>query len=189
MNRRRMLQWLSGVIAAGCAAIVAIPGAAYVWATVRRRETSATIVRRVAPLEVLRVGQPVVLALSGSRQDAWTLYPEELIGRVWLVRRSDPSISPAQAEVAAFTTVCPHLGCEVQEDAGRKGFYCPCHKARFDLAGTPVNPLDRGEHNPAPRGLDSLQCRVVQDELSGEWWVEVKYEKFEHGLTKKIARA
>lgn len=188
MNRRQMLQWLNGLIAAGCAAIVAVPGVAYVWATVRRRDASTSIVRRVAPLAALRVGQPVALALTGNRQDAWTLYPEELLGRVWLVRKSDEATHASEAEVAAFTTICPHLGCEVQEDPGRKGFYCPCHKARFDLGGSPVSRGDRGERNPAPRGLDSLECRVVQDEPTGEWWVEVKYEKFEHGLTTKIAK-
>lgn len=188
MNRRRMLQWLSGMIATACSAVVAVPGVAYVFATVRRREASGATVRRVTPLDVLRPGQPVAMAISGSRQDAWTLYPEELIGRVWLVRKTDEKTPAAESQVEAFTTVCPHLGCEVQENAGGKGFYCPCHKAKFDTSGARVSSKQLGKHNPAPRGLDSLECRVVQDEQSGEWWVEVKYEKFEYGLTKKIAK-
>lgn len=189
MNRRRLLQWLSGMIGAACAAVVAIPGVTYVFATVRRRDVNEAVVRRVAPLSVLRPGQAVALAITGSRRDAWTLYPEELIGRVWLVRRSADSTPAAEAQVDAFTTVCPHLGCEVQEAPGGKGFYCPCHKARFDQAGAPVSRQQLGQRNPAPRGMDSLECGVVQDESSGEWWVEVKYEKFEQGLTKKIAKA
>lgn len=188
MHRRRMLKWLSGVIATACAAVVAVPGVAYVFSTVRRREASEAIVRRVAPLKVLRPGQPMAMAISGSRQDAWTLYPEELIGRVWLVRKTDDSTPAAQSKVDAFTTVCPHLGCEVQENAGGKGFYCPCHKAKFDANGARVGREQLGLHNPTPRGMDSLECNVVQDTTSGEWWVEVKYEKFEYGLTKKIVR-
>jgi hypothetical protein len=35
--------------------------------------------------------------------------------------------------------------------------------------------------------MDSLDCRIVQDEQSGQWWVEVRFEKFKQGLTTKVA--
>jgi hypothetical protein len=35
--------------------------------------------------------------------------------------------------------------------------------------------------------LDKLQYQVVQDEASKDWWVEVKYEVFEQGLTTSKA--
>ena len=34
------------------------------------------------------------------------------------------------------------------------------------------------------RGMDSLDCQIVQDEKTKEWWIKVKYQKF-----KKIRRA
>ncbi len=187
MNRRRVLQWLSGGLAAACSAIVGAPAVSYVLATVRRRDASESVMRRVAPLTALRPGEPVAMAIMGSRRDAWNVYPQELLGRVWLVRKSDGSVPSAEVEVQAFTTVCPHLGCETQEDSGGKGFFCPCHKAKFALDGAKAQGA-AGERNPAPRGLDSLECRVVRDEASGDWWVEVKYEQFERGLTKKVAK-
>lgn len=189
MQRRRMLQWMSGAIATACGAVVAVPGVSYVLATVRKREASAAVPRRVTPLSALRPGQPVALALSGSRSDAWTTYPQEFVGRVWLVRETDDATAPANARVLAFTTLCPHLGCETQADPGGEGFFCPCHKAKFGRNGALAGGSPTGARNPAPRPLDALECRVVQDPTSGEWWVEVKYEEFQRGLTTKIATA
>jgi len=189
MNRRQVLQWLSGGIAAACSAVVVVPGVSYVLATVKKREYRKAVLRRVTPLSTLRPGRPVAMPITGSRSDAWTMYPQELIGRVWLVRKSDESTPMDQVEVQAFTTICPHLGCETQEAPGGTGIFCPCHKAKFGLDGAKTVDRKNGERNHAPRALDSLECHVVQDETSREWWVEVKYEEFERGLTKKIAKA
>jgi menaquinol-cytochrome c reductase iron-sulfur subunit len=186
MNRRQVLQGISGLIGAACSAIVAVPGVSYVMATIGKQKGGQTAMRRVAPLAALRPGQPAVMAITGSRQDAWTTYRQEVVGRVWLVRRSDESTPPDQAQVQAFSTVCPHLGCETQTDKAGQGFFCPCHKAKFALSGEKAAAKPGGEKNHAPRGLDALECRVAQDAVSGEWWVEVKYETFERGLTKKV---
>ena len=188
MNRRHVLQWLSGAIAAACSAVVAVPGVSYVLATVGRAE-GGTIgaAPRLRLWRRLRPGQPVVMAITGSRQDAWTTYSQELVGRVWLVRRSDESTPPDQAQVQAFSTVCPHLGCETQTDNAGKGFFCPCHKAKFALNGDKAARKPGGEKNHAPRGLDRSNAASPRTQTSGEWWVEVKYETFERGLTKKVA--
>jgi Rieske Fe-S protein len=180
---------MSGAIATACSAVVAVPGLSYVLSTVRKRDVSAAVLRRVTPLSALRAGQPVAMALTGSRSDAWTTYPQELVGRVWLVRQTDEATPPAEAQVLAFTTICPHLGCETQAERGGKGFFCPCHKAKFALDGALAQGTGREGRNHAPRPLDSLECHVVQDEKSGEWWVEVKYEQFQRGLTTKVATA
>jgi len=48
----------------------------------------------------------------------------------------------------AFSLICTHLGCTVQWQADKKGFYCPCHDGRFDefgdvQAGPPPIPLEQ----------------------------------------------
>ena len=48
----------------------------------------------------------------------------------------------------AFSLVCTHLGCLVEWQKDKKGFYCPCHDGRFDefgdvLAGPPPIPLEQ----------------------------------------------
>ncbi len=37
--------------------------------------------------------------------------------------------------VVALSDVCPHLGCKVRWEEGRKGFHCPCHGGFFSKEG------------------------------------------------------
>jgi len=38
-----------------------------------------------------------------------------------------------------FSTVCPHMGCQVGWNAAEKSFDCPCHGSRFDTEGKVIN--------------------------------------------------
>ncbi len=189
MNRRSMLEALSAGLAAACSAAIAIPGMRYVFAAVQQREQSAATTTRLIRLRDLPVRRPVEANVPGSRRDAWTVYPAETIGRVWLVRQTEASVPESEARVEALSSICPHLGCAVQLGKEGMSFLCPCHKAQFDLAGRRIARGPGGEKNPAPRGMDGLDCRVVQDGSSGEWWVEVQYATFEQGLTAKVPKA
>ncbi len=186
MTRRSLLEWLARAMGAACAAIVGVPTVRYLIDPLRRRPSEQRDFKRVTRLDGLSTNIPREFAVRDIRQDAWTLYPEETIGRVWVVRRSDGTIPPADAKVDVFATVCPHLGCAVQLDAAGKRFLCPCHKAGFRLSGERMNEKELGRKNPAPRDMDSLDCRIVQDDESQQWWVEVRFEKFKQGLTTKV---
>jgi Rieske Fe-S protein len=189
MHRRTVFLWISRVIALACAAVVAVPGVSYVIAPLLRRRESQAVVRRVARLNDLPAGVPAQFAITGSRQDAWMQFPQQTIGRVWLVRRTDDSTPPEQAQVDAFTAVCPHLGCVIQFDASTGDFVCPCHQAVFDVRGQARGNLELGRINPAPRGMDLLESRLVPGASSEEWWVEVQYEEFEQGTASKVRKA
>jgi Rieske Fe-S protein len=190
MQRREILKWMSRGLAVATTAIVGIPGARYLFGTMQPRGAMGGSHQRVARLADLRPRVPLQVAVTGQRQDAWTTHDHEVIGRVWLVRRDDgESADPSTAQVAAFTTVCPHMGCQIQLHAGQGNFVCPCHRAAFGIDGAPLQDKQRRERNHAPRGMDGLACRVVQDGENGEWWVEVKYERFEPGLTHQVAIA
>jgi len=189
MNRRTVLLWISRAIALAGAAVVAIPGLGYVMTPLVRRRKREAVVRRVARLADLSSGVPAQFAVTGRRRDAWMEFPEETIGRVWLVRRTDDSTPAEQTQVQAFTAVCPHLGCVIQFDASGNDFVCPCHQAAFDMAGKARSDQELGRVNPAPRGMDALDCRLVQSDSTSEWWVEVRYEEFEYGLTNKVPKA
>jgi Rieske Fe-S protein len=184
MNRRTLLAWLSYGMQACIAAAIAIPGMQYVLAGLRPGRKSQATHQRVARLADLRVGQPLQVAVMGRKQDGWTLADSQVVGRVWLVRSDGP-----EPQVQAFTSVCPHMGCQIQLNAQATNFICPCHRAAFGRSGEPLPASQTGERNHAPRAMDSLDCQIVQDETSGESWVEVKYEKFEPGLTRKVVRA
>jgi Rieske Fe-S protein len=190
MRRRTVLKWISGCLGSACAAVVAIPGVSFVLEALRKSGTGGDRVRRVARLKDLPIGKPVVVPILGAREDAWTVHPDEVLGRVWLVRSSaaaaDSASTPAQ--VAAFNATCPHLGCGVQHDTKENRFLCPCHRAIFGLDGERVAAKSGVQKNPSPRSMDLLDCRLVTDEATQEVWVEVTFQKFEQGLTKKVLK-
>lgn len=35
----------------------------------------------------------------------------------------------------AFSSICPHLGCQVHWEAAHERFFCPCHNGAFDASG------------------------------------------------------
>lgn len=174
MNRRRFLKGLSGSLAAACAAVLAFPGVRYVLATVRRQQPRGAMPQRVFRLSDLPVGRPVSVAITGTRRDAWTTYPDEPLGHVWLIRRDDDSVPPEECRVDALSSVCPHLRCRTQLDPSQKSFICPCHRGAFDLDGKPVHKQRLGHENPAPGPLESYAVKVVPDDQN-DWWVEVEY--------------
>ena len=55
---------------------------------------------------------------------------------------------------SAVSTVCPHLGCQV--NLKETGFACPCHGSQFDEEGR----LVRG---PAQKGLQALRLEVTEN--------------------------
>ena len=190
MNRRMALTWLSRILAVACAALVAVPGASFVIATVKRRKGDGPITQRVARLNDLTPGQPFEAPIVASWHDAWIVHPEQPVGRVWLVRRTDAGTPPDKSRVDAYTAVCPHMGCLVGWVPGDKRFFCPCHKGAFDSSGDPLNAQQLGWTNPAPRPLDKLEAKLVEvkDGDASTWWVEVKYEQFQQGLTTQVVK-
>lgn len=53
---------------------------------------------------------------------------------------------------SAFSLICTHLGCTVEQDDG--GFACPCHGSRFDVDG-------RAIHGPAVKSLRPLRVETT----------------------------
>lgn len=182
MNRRSALAFIARVCAAFCSVVIAIPGVAYVVDGLRRRGGNQSTKQRVARLMDLPPNKPVQVAVVGNRKDAWMSYPNETVGRVWLIRRNDDKTPANETKVDAFTATCPHLGCSIQLAANQQ-FVCPCHKAVFGLDGQQVQAA--GHKAPAPRGMDSLECQLIEDPQSKQWWVEVTFQRFQQGSATK----
>ncbi len=186
MKRRTLLGWICQAIAISCTAIVAFPAVQFVIAPLKKKKGKAATLQRVAQLLQLKTEEPQEFAIVGNRRDAWTVYTNEPIGRVWLILRSEKGTPAKDIQVDAYSSICPHLRCLIQMGASKKEFSCPCHKAVFEFDGEAASSKKLGYSNPTPRGMDSLECQVVQDKKTKEWWVEVKYEKFKTGLAKKV---
>lgn len=180
-GRRSFLKWLSGLLAAGIAAIIGVPAVSFGISSLRRKASPQGTLRRVARLGDLPQDRPVMIPIVGDLEDAWTVYPNEPIGRVYVTRGSLDSADPTKTPLKVFSAVCPHLGCTVQMAGDGKEFICPCHNALFKLDGERVAEVAGGGQNPSPRGMDPLEFKIVQDSATKDWWVEVKYEQFELG--------
>lgn len=79
-------------------------------------------------------------------------------GKILDVEGKKLAIVKKQGKVKAFSTVCPHLGCQIEYNAGENTWDCPCHGSRFELDGSL-------KHGPAKRGLDPVEISTENDQI------------------------
>lgn len=76
-------------------------------------------------------------------------------------RMAADTLARAADGVLAYTAICTHTGCEVEEwDAEPRLLSCPCHVSRFDPADGA-----RVVDGPAPRPLPALPLGLVDGQL------------------------
>jgi len=88
------------------------------------------------------------------------------LNRVLLVRLDAEKLSPETSSraadgVVAYTAICTHTGCDVDDWLpDERLLYCPCHSSKFD-------PQDgaRVVDGPAPRMLPALPLKLVDGAL------------------------
>src|SRR5690349_11043177 len=114
MHRRTALIWIGRVLYSACAAAVAIPVAGFLRRPGGSGESGA-VRRRVVRLDALPTGEPTLVPVFGTRQDAWTRHAEQVVGRVWVVRTTPESAPPAESKLSVFNAACPHAGCPIRE--------------------------------------------------------------------------
>ena len=173
MHRRTFLEWSIYGLSAVFTAVLGVPAIAFL-IDARNRPSRQNGFRTVAKLSDLEAGIPKEIVIRETRLDAWNLHPDDIVGRVWLVRRPGD-------EVDAFTTICPHLGCSVA--CTGTGFLCPCHGGQFDLDGKRVVPSQGS--NPAPRNMDKLPIQTV-DLPGGDREIKVEYMRFKTSLDRPV---
>ena len=174
-DRRTILKRAIYGLTALFGGLLGIPAVAFLLDP-RNRVAQDNEFKTVARFSDLPVGQPQQVVIRAIRRDAWTLHPDEVIGRVWLARREGD-------EIDAFTTSCPHLGCSVNFENKEKLFICPCHGGTFDVRGQRVE--RPGVANPAPRGMDRLACQ--RDPVHPEF-IQVKYQDFIQGKETPVPK-
>ena len=135
-TRRRFLTWLSQAFLGlwGLGAVAAV--ASYLRAPERGGSAAERIVR-VGLLEDLPIGEGRLV-----RHGTQPFY----------VVRTDAT------RVIALSAVCTHVRCIIGYDRERRGFVCPCHDGRFDLAGNVLS-------GPPPRALPTYAVSVRAGEV------------------------
>lgn len=171
-ERRDFLGKLSGVVSAAIGGAVAVPVVGALIGPVDDDPVHFEAVEsRLGPVSRFAVGVPRKVAITADRRDAWQTTRDVTVGSVYVVRTAEDP-----AEFSVLSTVCPHLGCAVNQ--GDEGFACPCHKSRFSADGARVE--DGGPSNPSPRDMDALDHEVRDGVLY------CRYLRFQPGLAEKV---
>jgi menaquinol-cytochrome c reductase iron-sulfur subunit len=172
-TRRGFLGRAIALLAGGTALLTPAVLGAVAFLNPLRRKGQSGVFRKLAALDQLpKDGTPLRLAMLDERTDAWTRYPIDAVGAVFLRRTGDD-------QVEALQTICPHLGCSIMFQATSEGgqFVCPCHQARFALDGKRTQ-----ADSQSPRDMDVLEVEIRN---RNEVWV--KYQTFAPGRAEKVA--
>ena len=166
VERREFLKGAACAVLGGCAILGPIAAGVTVLIHPLRLK-GPPVETKLTTLDALTIGGPPKLfQIITSRRDAWTEFPAQAIGAVFVLRKSE-------TEIVAFNASCPHLGCAVEFRDEKHAFYCPCHDSTFAQTGEVVG------SSPSRRGLDTLEVEVRGREI----WV--KFFNFETGIAEK----
>ena len=178
-NRRSFVTVLAALVAGALATLTPLAVGIVTYLSPLFRRHKSPEVRIALLSQVPDDGLPRYFPVSVNRQDAWTRYPHQKIGAVYLERQ------PGEEKPVAFTAKCPHAGCFIGYTPGQDVFKCPCHTSEFHLDGSRV----RGDNEVSPRDMDRLP--VTLKELRGsdgdqvvEVWVE--FIDFQTGRKEQV---
>jgi len=167
-NPRR--SFLAVIIGAIVGVAPALAGLAVFFDPLTRKADGGKWVK-VGPLDAVPPdGRPVRLPVIAERRDAWSHYPPQPVGSVFVYRPT------ADQPPVAFTTVCPHLGCSVDYKPSQECYLCPCHNSQFNLDGSRT----QADQSPSPRDMDAIDVEV----RDGAIWVD--YRNFKGGVSEKV---
>jgi Rieske Fe-S protein len=186
-NRRSFLRFAIHGLGAIFAAVLGFPAICYL-IDPRNRPAPPGDFRLVPGVKASEVqARPVQGVIRSVHADAWSLHPNDVIGRVWICRVGPARVPAEEQDFKVFTTICPHLGCFINLNPDASGFTCPCHHAQFGLNG--VKHEEPGTDNPAPRHMDELAFRLEPDPDNAQDRVfAVKFEVFKAGEPTKEVR-
>jgi Rieske Fe-S protein len=157
-----------GILGGVCVLVPIAAGVVVVFDPLLRGHGNGVFVR-LTTLDLLPLnGPPRRFEVMDARRNAWTRYPRSPIGAVYLQRIGE-------REVRAFNASCPHLGCAVDFQSERNGYFCPCHRSDFALDGAQT------AKSPSARPLDSLAVEIQDPD---EVWVH--FQNFKAGIKERI---
>ena len=181
-GRRRFLTATTAVVGAVGAGIAAVPFIKSWNPSARAKLAGAPVTADISALqEGQRLifewrGQPIWIVkrskaildalptLDGHLRDPMSENPEQ---QPAYVLEGNPELRSIKPEVLVLVGLCTHLGCSPEMKAEirpepfdpewKGGFFCPCHKSRFDMAGRVF------EGVPAPTNLVVPPHHYVDD--------------------------
>jgi menaquinol-cytochrome c reductase iron-sulfur subunit len=149
VSRRSFLGMLLGIGGLFVSALLSVP---------LIRFTLFPLIRRTTDLKKSSVGdlsefaslaEPVMRTIQIDQIDGWRKAISEQA--VYVTKNS-------QGQITVLSSICPHLGCTVPWNSGKKEFVCPCHSAVYAANGGRIS-------GPSLRGMDELETSVQDGKL------------------------
>jgi ubiquinol-cytochrome c reductase iron-sulfur subunit len=169
MGRRRFLTATTAVVGGAGIAMAAIPFIKSWQPSARAKTAGAPVEADISKLEVGQMvmyewrGQPIwIIRRTQAQLDALPSQDSRLKDPKSLVETQQPKFAENEyrslkPELLVLVGLCTHLGCapklhpelkpEPFDPEWKGGFFCPCHKSRFDMAGRVYDGV------PAPTNL------------------------------------
>ena len=148
-GRRSFLGVLLGLGSVFVGGLLAVPLIRFALFPLLRRTTQL----KSSPVgelnEFSSLTEPVMRTVQIEQVDGWRKAVSEKA--VYVTKDS-------QGQLCVLTSICPHLGCTVPWNKGKKEFVCPCHGATFAADGTRIG-------GPSLRGMDALETSVQGGQL------------------------
>lgn len=168
-DRREFLNRAVAAAAGGVVGLAPVAMGAYTLADPLSKSSGAPFVS-ITPVSSVQADSPLPFRVIADLHDGWNLFPQQVVGTVYLRRREDGTVQ-------ALSAICPHLGCYVAYNAGEGQFQCPCHTSKFQVDGERVLPC------VSPRRMDELEVEIREDKV----WV--RFQKFKTGVEEKKPKA
>lgn len=178
-GRRRFLTATTAVVGGVGIAVAAIPFIKSWQPSARAKTAGAPVEADISKLEVGQMvmyewrGQPIwIIRRTKAQLDALPSLDSSLRDPKSLNTEQQPAFAQNEyrslkPEVLVLVGLCTHLGCAPKLHAELKpepfdpnwkgGFFCPCHKSRFDMAGRVY------EGVPAPTNLIVPPYKFIDD--------------------------
>ena len=159
--RRRFLTHILAAAIGGLAgAVPFVSGLLFFLDPLTRNRKGGDFLKLPVSLDALKVnGEPQLVKIIMDKVDAWNTSLNQPVGAVFLRRTGT-------AQVVAFNSRCPHLGCAVDYKPFEEEYVCPCHASTFGMDGIKRNEIP-------PRDLDRLYLEIRN---GTEIWL--KYQNF-----------
>ena len=156
-SRRSFLGVVTVGVGAAIGGAVAVPAAAYTFASARQEATFRPV--SLGPVE--RFASESGFAPTAATYVEDPAQPLVSIGLAYVHNTGHTNrdwLAP-DAMFVVFSNRCTHVGCPAQ--ASGIGFACPCHGSQFDQQGARIS-------GPAVRPLDRFQWEIRTD---GDLWI------------------
>ena len=149
IDRRDFVKLTTAAIGTVIGASIGIPAIGYLISPAMKEDSSDTWIS-VGKLEEIPLYKPFPFSFTLTRVNGWERTATSFGG--FVIRKTE-----AESDLTILSSLCTHLGCQVNWKEESNIFFCPCHDASFDIDGNVLS-------GPPPRPLDTYTDFKVDDE-------------------------